>query len=630
MPSLRLRTFCRALVVALAGGWLCCLALAAQSSPAIQLTVDATRAPEMILHTHMVLPVRPGPLTLYYPKWIPGEHEPDGPIANLTGLEFHAAGHLLSWRRDLLDVFTFHVNIPASADQLTVDFDYIEPNGSNHYTAGSSATQKLVDVSWNQNLLYPAGTPAHQLMYHATLLLPAGWKFGTPLPVSSAQGNRVVFQTAALNRLVDSPVIAGQYYRAINLTPPGEPIHHEIDIVADSRAALAMNAQTRQGLTNLVRQTGLLFGARHYRDYHFLFTLSNHVAHFGLEHHECDDSRLPEDVLLSPQSSRIVGALLAHEFVHSWNGKFRRPLDLSPPKYEAPMKTDLLWVYEGLTDYLGNILATRSGLWTPLDYHRYIAGVAASLGPGRPGCTWRPLLDTAVAVPGMFPFGGWMNWKRGTDYYQEGDLLWLDVTRIIHQQSHGRKSFNDFCKLFYGGPNLGPQLKPYTFNQLVAALNQVVPYNWAGFLQQKLLSVSPVPPMSGLTGDGWKLVFNSKPVPASRFFRGGINADYSIGLMLAPNGQVIDSLWNGPAFQAGVTSGMRIAGVNGRVFTPAVFDQALRSTAGPNAKNLRLLVINDDYFKTAVVNYHGGPRYPHLMREPGTPDYLDRFLQPLR
>ncbi len=615
----------------LAWGLFFSLGLAAAQSPAaIQLTVDATRSPRMILHTHMVLPVQPGPLTLYYPKWIPGEHQPDGPIANLTGLEFHANGRRLNWRRDLLDVFTFHLRVPAGARRLSVDFDYIEPSAGNHYSAGASATAKLLDLSWNQNLLYPAGALAQQLSYQATLLLPRGWKFGTALPVASHGGNRVVFRPAALNRLVDSPVIAGQYYRAINLTPPGELIHHEIDIVADSRAALAMNDKTRQGLIQLVRQTGLLFGARHYRDYHFLFTLSNHVAHFGLEHHECDDSRLSEDVLLSPAAPRLVGSLLAHEFVHSWNGKFRRPKDLSPPYYEAPQKTDLLWVYEGLTDYLGNILATRSGLFSLQDYHRYLAGVIASLGPGRPGRTWRPLLDTAAAVPGMFPYAGWMNWKRGTDYYQEGDLVWLQVTDLIHRLSQGRKSFDDFCRLFYGGPNRGPQLQPYTFQQLVAALNQIVPYDWAGFFHRRLMSVSPVPPLGGVQGSGWRLAFNAHPTAPSRFFGGGINAEYSVGLMLAPNGDVLDSVWNAPAFQAGVTSGMRIAGVNGRVFSPAVFNQALAATAGPHPVPMRLLVVNDDYFKTAALDYRGGPRYPHLERIPGAPDYLDQFLAPLQ
>jgi predicted metalloprotease with PDZ domain len=594
----------------------------AQTGPTIQLTVDATQAPERIIRTHMVIPVKPGPLTLYYPKWIPGEHQPDGPIANVAGLKFSANGKTIPWTRDLLDVFTFHVDVPAGVSELGVDFQYLEPSGTGgHYTAGVSATDKLVDISWNQNLLYLAGIRAQDQTFDATLVLPDGWKFGTPLPVENQSGNRIAFKPAELNRLVDSPVIAGEYFRAINLTPPGEPIHHEIDLVADSSEALDMNAATQKGLTNLVAETGKLFGARHYRDYHFLLTLSDYVAHFGLEHHECDDSRLPERALLGPNASIAVGALLAHEFVHSWNGKFRRPADLSSPYYQAPMQDDLLWVYEGLTDFLGNVMATRSGMWTDQDYHSYLAGISASLGPGRPGRTWRPLLDTAVAIPGMFGFGGWMNWRRGSDYYQEGDLIWLEVATIIDQQSHGKKSFDDFCKLFYGGPNDGPQLKPYTFDQLVEALNQVVPYDWAKFFHERLDSTSAEAPLGGVEASGWKVIYNSTPSRSVRQrFGGAVNAAYSIGLTVAGNGQVFDSIWNGPAFKAGVTPGMKILGVNGRTFTPDRLDEAIKQS--PTAP-VKLLVENDDYYKTVTIDYNGGPRYPHLERIPNVPDYLD-------
>ena len=266
---------------------------------------------------------------------------------------------------------------------------------------GVSATDKLLVLEWNEVILYPAGTPAAQLTYEASLILPDGWKYGTALPVAGESGSQVSFKPISLDLLVDSPVITGQFYRAIDLTPPGEPIHHEIDMVADSEAALAMSPEIQKGMTNLVAESGKLFGTRHYRDYHFLFTLSDHVAHFGLEHHESNDSRLPERALLSPGAGVLVGSLLPHEFVHSWNGKFRRPADLATPDFEKPMQDDLLWVYEGLTEYLGPLLGARSGLFTPEQYREYLASAAAMLGPGRPGRTWRPLLDTAVAVPGF-------------------------------------------------------------------------------------------------------------------------------------------------------------------------------------------------------------------------------------
>jgi predicted metalloprotease with PDZ domain len=603
--------------------------LPGQSRPVITLTLDATQAPEKILHTRMVMPVQPGPLTLYYPKWIPGEHAAAGPVGSVAGLKFMADGKVIPWRRDLLDVFTFHVEVPEGTQSLEADFDYIDSGGA----FGGSATDKLVIVSWNQNLLYPAGVPAAEITYHPALRLPEGWKFGTALPQETTTGNEITFAPVALDRLVDSPVIAGEFYRAVDVTPPGEPIHHEIDMVADSEAALAMSPEVRKDFTNLVAETGKLFGARHYRDYHFLLTLSNHVAHFGLEHHESNDSRAEERGVIAPQGKRGLGGLLSHEFIHSWNGKFRRPADLSTPEFETPMKTDLLWVYEGLTDFLGNLLATRSGLWTPEQYHENLADTAADLGPGRPGRTWRPLEDTADAVAGMAfgrGGGGWFNWRRGTDYYPEGDLLWLEVATLIHDQSHGQKSFEDFCHLFYGGPNDGPQLKTYTFQELVSSLNQVVPYDWAGFFHERLTSTSPEAPLGGIEAGGWKVEYSERPPEGAGRgpFGGGVNAAYSIGLRLGNDGGVQDSIVGGLADKAGITSGMRVVAVNDRAFTPDLLHDALK--AGTNSSQpIRLLVLSDDYYKTCTIDYHGGERYPHLVRLEGKADLLDEIAKPL-
>ncbi len=598
----------------------------AQNAPAIRLTVDARQAPLKILHSHMEMPVASGPLTLYYPKWVPGLHEPAGPIANVTGLTFTANGKTIPWRRDLRDVFTFHLDVPQGVTQLEVAFDYLEPSGFGGPAAGS-ATDKLLVLNWNQVVLYPAGTPAAQIFFKPTLLLPSGWKFGTALPTANFSGAEISFQPAALDRFVDSTLIAGEYYRAIDLTPPGEPIHHEIDLVADSEAALAMSPEVQRGLTNVVAEAGKLFGARHYREYHFLLTLSDHMPHFGIEHHESNDSRLPERVFLSPSAAREVGGLLAHEYAHSWSGKFRRPQDLSTPDLQTPMETDLLWVYEGNTSYLGDLLATRSGLWKPEDYREAIAGIAANLGPGRPGRTWRPLLDTAVAIPGMFGGGGWSNWRRGSDYYEEGELVWLEVADIIHDQSHGQKSFEDFFHLFYGGPNNGPEIKTYTFDQLVQTLNQVVAYDWANFFRTRLNSNSPDAPAGGIEASGWKLSYDDKP-SSPRGSRGGPGAAYSIGLSLGADGTVQDSIYNGPAFKAGITSGMKVIGINGRVFTPDLLSDALKASLN-NSQAIQFLVVVDDYYKTCTVDYHGGERYPHLVRDTAKPDYLDDLLKPL-
>ncbi len=606
--------------------------LGAQAKPTIILDVDATQAPQQIIHTRMVMPVSPGPLTLYYPKWIPGEHAPDGPINNLVGLKFSANGKTIPWRRDLLDMFTFHLDIPQGVSRLDVKLDYVEPKMTSGFTAGASATDKLVVISWNQNLLYPAGYLAQNLIYKATLKIPHGWKFGTALPVAHQDGNVIEFKPVSLNRLVDSPVSSGEYYRVINVTPPGEPIHHEIDLAADSEAALNMSPQLQQDYTNLVEQAGLLFRSHHYRDYHFLLTLSNHVAHFGLEHHESDDSRVDEFSLIDPQLRLYMAMLLPHEFVHSWNGKFRRPKDLSPPYYEQPQETDMLWVYEGLTEYLGDLLTARSGLWTDSQYRQNLALIAAEFGPGRPGRTWRPLLDTATAAQILyFAPEEWVNWRRGVDFYDEGVLLWLEVNSIINHQTHGKKSLDDFCRLFYGGPNLGPQLKTYTFQDLVDALNKIAPYPWANFLHKRLDSTSPKAPLSGIESSGWKVIYTSRE-PAllknSEEVRGDLNEDYSIGLLLKDDGTVEDSIVTKPAYAAGISPGMKVVAVNGRQFTPQVLRLALKAGT-TSSEPLRLLVLNDGYYKTCAIDYHGGEQFPHLVREAGSPDLLDQMLKPL-
>jgi predicted metalloprotease with PDZ domain len=606
------------------GSLLCLAAVLVLAVPAaligetIPLTVDATGTQQKLLRVHEVIPVKSGPLTLYYPKWIPGEHGPDGPIGSLTGLKFEAAGKTIPWQRDLLDVYTFHLQIPAGVSHLDAKFDFIEPEGN-------SATDKLMVLEWNAVVLYPAGTPAQQQSYEASLLLPDGWKFGTSLPIENQAGNRVSFKTISLDMLVDSPVIAGEYFRTIDITPAGEPIHHEINMAADSAAALNMSPENQKQMTNLVAESGKLFGARHYRDYHFILALSDHVAHFGLEHHESNDSRLPERALLEPSSGMSLGGLLAHEFVHSWNGKFRRPADLTVPYYEEPMKTDLLWGYEGLTDYLGPLLAARSGLWTPEQYQDHLASIAASLGPGRPGRTWRPLLDTAIGEPGVSG-RGWQNWRRGVDYYEEGDLLWLEVATIIHRESHGQKSIDDFCQSFHGGANRGAEVKTYTFDELVGALKSVAPFDWATFLNTRLNSTSADAPVGGIENGGWKVVFDGKPAK-SEGRRGGPGDVYSIGLEVGHDGAVNDAIVGSPAFQAGISSGMKIIGVNGRVYNPELLEDAIKA-AKDTTEPITLLVAVDEYINTFTINYHGGQRYPHLVRASEQPDYIDELIKP--
>jgi predicted metalloprotease with PDZ domain len=599
-----------------------CLALPALAQSPITLTVDTTHSPQKILHVRETIPVHPGPVTLYYPKWIPGNHAPDGPISAVAGLHFSADNKDIPWQRDLLDVYTFHVDVPSGVTHLDASFDFIEAEGV-------SASDKLLVLEWNEVALYPAGTPSHDLTFDATLIRPDGWKYGSSLPVDHESGSTITFKPISFDLLVDSPVIEGQYYKVVDLTPPGEPIHHELDLAADSEEALDLPPAIQKGLTNVVAESGVLFGTRHYRDYHFLLALSDHVAHFGLEHHESNDSRLPERALISPGGSFLVGGLLPHEFVHSWNGKFRRPADLTTSDFEKPEETDGLWGYEGLTDYLGPMLAARSGLWTPEQYREYLASIAASLGPGRPGRTWRPLLDTASGEPMGGPGGGvrgWLNWRRGVDYYDEGDLMWLEVATIIHQVTHGQKSIDDFCHLYHGGPNNGAEVKPWTFDELVSTLNSVAPYDWARFLHQHLDSKSPDTPTGGIENGGWKLTWSDQPIhlPGRRANAGDA---YSIGLQLNEEGNVTDSIVGSPAYNAGISSAMKVIGVNGRLYTHDLLEDAI-TAAKDSTQPISLTYVDDDYIHNASIDYHGGIRYPHLTRDDAKPDYLDELIKP--
>jgi predicted metalloprotease with PDZ domain len=594
------------------------------SAPSITIAVDASDAPRKILHAQMTIPATPGTLTLYYPKWIPGEHGPTGPIEELTGLKFSANGQPLKWRRDLLDGWTFHVDVPQGVSAVGVTLDYTAPVAEGIYTGGMSATEKMAVVSWNTVLLYPAPWTTDELTYTASLRLPAGWKFGTPLPIASHSGTEIKFNPASLTTLVDSPVIAGEYVRMV---PLAENPHQEMDIAADSAAALDAPAGVLEDYKAVTDQAFKLFGARHFRDYHFLYSLSDHVAHFGLEHHESDDSRVDEHGLVDPEHRIYLAGLLTHEYVHSWNGKYRRPADLTTPDYEKPMQTDLLWVYEGLTSYLGDLLSARSGLRTPEQYRDNLALLAGRLD-NLPGRIWRNLQDTADGVPSMQDAPHeWESWRRELDYYDEDVLNWLWVDTIIRQQTNNKKSMDDFCHLFHGGQNGPPEVKTYTFDDVVSTLNQVAEYDWRGFWTERLTNHGPGAPLAGIERSGWKLIYDNTP---SELFRieeritEQVNASYSIGLLLKQDGTVVDAMEGMPAAKAGIGPGMRVVAVNGRRFSADALRDALRDSSAP----LALLVENTEYFKTYNLDYHGGEKYPHLVRDSSKPDVLSEIIKP--
>lgn len=627
ISTIRIRLAAAGLIVAAAFLHVSVAAAQSQNHP-IKIAVDATQAPQKILHTHLEIPVQAGPLTLYYPEWIPGEHMPDGPIIQMAGLKFSGAGKSIPWRRDLVEMFSIHLDVPAGVNTLEVDFDFLLSAVGSGFSAGASATASLDVLSWNQMLLYPKGAPAKEIYFSPSLKLPAGWKFGTALPIVKQDGDTTEFTTVALTELVDSPVLSGRYYRAIQLTP-GQPVSHEIDIAADSAAALEMTADTQAELHSLVTEAQALFGVHHYRGYHFLLTLSDDVAHFGLEHHESSDDRTSERSLIDEGERIEFAGLLPHEYVHSWNGKYRRPAGLATPDYQVPMKDDLLWVYEGLTEYLGSVLTARSELLSPQLAREDLALLAAHY-ENRPGRDWRPLQDTADAAPFLYDAtNDWSNWRRGTDFYEEGQLLWLDVDSTIRMITNDKKSIDDFCKIFHGGDSGKPELKTYTFDDVVGTLNQVAPYNWAGFLRERLDDVATKTPEESITNSGWKLVYNDEPNTMEEIEEGGRGADltFTLGLTIAGDGTVADVIHDGLAYQAGIGPGMKIVAVNGAQYSSDGIHDAIEAAAKEGAGPIQLMTSNGARYETRSIEYHGGLRYPHIVRDESHPDYLSEIYR---
>ncbi len=596
--------------------------------PAIELALDASDAPRHVLHATLRIPAEPGPLTLFYPKWIPGEHGPTGPIADLVNLRFSANGQRLPWRRDDVEMYAIHLQVPAGVHAVDVKLDFLTPSGGK-FSAGPSATDALALLSWNQVLLYPYGKASDDLTYQAKVTLPAGWSFGTALPVARQDGATVTFKPVTLTTLVDSPVLTGSHFKRVDLGESlGRP--HHLDIAADGEAALAITPATVQHYRNLVAETGALFGARHYLHYDFLLTLSDDVAHFGLEHHQSSDDRVGEGSLVDPVLLKATAGLLPHEMVHSWNGKYRRPAGLATGNYDAPMKGQLLWIYEGLTEYLGSILTTRSGLWTPEDYRENLAMVAAELDQ-EPGRAWRPLEDTAVEAQVLYDAPPtWAAFRRSVDFYPEGLLLWLDADTLIRERTGGRKSLDDFCQAFEGGASTAPMVKPYTLDDVIATLNHIVPYDWATFFRERVTDLAPRAPLGGVTRGGWRLAFSDTPTELWKAMEQSgkrLNLSFSLGLQLTTDGNVLDVLPGTPAYQAGFIPGMKVVSVDGTRFTPKVVQDAIK--AGQTTRDPMAFVVSSGAFvKTLRVDYHGGERYPRLERITGTPDLLAAILQP--
>jgi predicted metalloprotease with PDZ domain len=592
----------------------------------LSLSVDARDVGRKLLHAQESLPAVSGPMTVVYPKWVPGEHAPTGPITDLVGLKISTGGRVIPWQRDPVNMYAFHLDVPAGVQSVDVSFDFLLDTSTAGFSSAASATPHLAVIAWNQVVLYPEGAKTDDVQVQASLRLPSGWRYGTALRAAGTNGDQLKFAPVSLTTLVDSPVLAGEFFLPISLDASSRPV--ELDLSADTPASLEIPRELTNKLKRLIVEADALFGARHFDEYHFLLTLSDHVAHFGLEHHQSNDSRVYEKAVV--EQSQEMG-LIAHEYVHSWNGKYRRPAGLATPDFQEPLRGDLLWVYEGLTEYLGSVLAARSGLWTEQYYRERLAQIGARLDH-LPGREWRPLADTAVAAQLLYEAPeAWGALRRGTDFYDEGWLLWLDADTLIRQLTSGKQSLDDFCRRFHGGTSGSPAVKPYVFDDVVAGLGEIAPYDWKTFLTSRLTQTGPHAPLDGVTRSGWQIVYNDTPNEHVRLLEKGelkrTAAGYSIGLHIHDDGVVIDAIPGTPAFTAGIGPGMKLLSIDGRKWSPAVLRERLAASAKSKAP-LVLIVRNEPVTRTVSIDYHGGLREPHLERVASTADLLHDIVAP--
>ena len=606
-----------------AGG---CFAQSARRT--MTLEVDATEAARHVFHSRLAIPVSPGPLTLFFPKWIPGDHAPAGWINGLAGLKLTASGKPVIWQRDAVDMYAFHCDMPAGADVLEVKLDFLSPLEQMFFTTGG--TENLADINWESMILYPADSKPAELLVAAKLRLPAGWQFASALAVDGEPKAAVSFAPVPLSTLVDSPLIAGRYFTRIPLTAQGAL--HELDVVADSEAAMQMPPEMLAAMRNLPDETQSLFGSRHYREYRFLLTLSDPLGTDGLEHHECSDNRTWERFLTNKDARYTLGYLLPHEFIHSWNGKYRRPAGLATSDFQQPMNDKLLWVYEGLTHYLCYIMTARAGFETPEQTREMMAYFAARL-EHTPGRTWRPLIDTAVAAQLLYdqPAQG-AAWRRGVDYYNEGMLIWLDADVTIRQKTAGKESLDDFCRLFFAGASTAPSVKTYTRQDVEAALDSVCHADWHEFFEKRIYRINEQIPLDGIRNGGWEFIYDDTPnlyQDATETTRNILDTTFSIGLRIGQSGSIVDIVPGSPADKAGVPVGSKLLAVNGRKYSDALLREAIARSAH-DTSTIDLLAENQEFSRVYHVNYHDGAKYPHFRRRSDKPDLLSQIMAPLR
>ena len=599
----------------------------------IKLNVDATDTDRHIFTVHETVPVqKPGDFILLYPAWIPGDHSPTGPISDFATLVITSGGTTVPWIRDVVDMNAFHVNVPEGTTSLDISFQYLSPPSNGGFRSREEISPDMFDLGWHEVVLYPAGVFSRGITVEPRITLPKGWQFGTALETAEASGSDVTFKQTTLNTLIDSPIYAGRYFSRLDLAPGAAvPVH--LDIVADRPQDLDITADQLAKHRALVQQAVKLYGAQHYKHYDFLLSLSDQLGGMGVEHHQSSEDGTERNYFSDWDGSVYDRDLLPHEYTHSWNGKFRRPADLWSPNFDVPERDSLLWVYEGQTQFWGQILAARSGLWSHQDALDAIALDAAEM-QAETGRVWRPLQDTTNdPIINQRRPQAWRSWERSEDYYTEGLLIWLDADSLIRETTHGQKSMNDFARAFFGVDDGQVTTVTYQFDDVVKTLNDIMPYDWAKFLRSRLDDTSDSPPLDGITRGGYKLVFTDKPSGFLKSVEGrrkGHDYSWSVGFSLGEGGTVSSVIWGAPAFRAGLVRGSKLVAVNGLSFEDSSDLEDAIKLAKTDKKPIELLVQDDRHFRTLQVDYHGGLRYPHLERVKDKPALLDDLLAALK
>jgi predicted metalloprotease with PDZ domain len=594
----------------------------------IDLKVDAADIDRHVIAVHEVVPVaRAGAMVLLEPKWIPGTHSTEGDATKLAGLHIHAGGKEIPWTRDLVAMHAFHIDVPAGAPDITVDFQYLAP--VRPADGVIVHTRNMMDLQLWSTSLYPAGYFTRRIPVRLTLTLPQGWSYGTALETDRRDGDVVTFKTIAYDNLIDSPVLAGRYFRRYDLDP-GAKVSVHMDVVADYPDDLDIPDSVLQIHKTVVQQAYRLFGARHYDHYDFLVAVSDEMGGIGMEHHRSSEDAVEPSYFKTVSGRGFGRDILPHEYTHSWDGKFRRPQDQFIADFQQPMRDDLMWVYEGGTEYFGDILESRSGLYS-FDQRLQILAARAALYDTLPARQWRNLQETNVD-PVLSNRGpkSWPSWQRSEDYYDEGALMWLDADTLIREKTGGKKSLDDFAKAFFGMDDLSYLPLTYTFGDVVKALDEVYPYDWAAFLRTRLDRTGGGAPLDGIARGGYRLVYTDAPTDYIRTqeARRGPFLTYSLGFGVGRDGTVTSVLWGGPAFKAGLTAGKTIIAVNGRAYDGDRLKDVITADAAPGNKDpIELLVKDGDYYRTLSLDYHGGLRYPKLVRIDGAPDRLRDIYQ---